>query len=578
MSTSLLLLLLLSPALSCATRSPRLAVRLVEGADADLTAEQLGMINLGPVGELPGVYVFSLRDGDGGDEPGEEASGRKRGANDASSRAILHERVLWAEEQVPKARLPRGLRADGGYWHADPLYGAQWHLLGGDGASPHMNVPAAWRAGYDGSGVRAAVVDDGLQGWHPDLAPNYDRRGSHDYDDGAASPEPAPGDRHGTAVAGLLAAADDGAYCGVGVAFRANVSGVRLTARSVTDAEEAAALSHGFRAGNDVYSCSWGPRDDGATLDAPGPLATAAMLIAASEGRGGLGSVYVWAAGNGHARGDSCAYDGYAASRLTISVAAVTRGGRRAAYSERCAANFVSAHSSGGGRWLTTTDLAGAGGASPLDCRSDFGGTSAAAPLAAGVVALMLQANSALTGRDVQHVLAVTSTVVDAGAASWRRNSAGVWHSDEYGFGLVNAGLAAATAASWAGVPPQRVASNGAASAGRAIPDGGAWIEESARFAGADGELVVEWAEVELTASHPRRGDIELRLVSPAGTEATLAPPRPYDAGRDYDGWTFSACGFWGERAEGVWRLLARDRVAGDAGELRSWSLTLYGY
>ena len=76
---------------------------------------------------------------------------------------------------------------------------------------------------------------------------------------------------------------------------------------------------------------------------------------------------------------------------------------------------------------------------------SDMSGTSSAAPIVSGVIALMLQANPRLGWRDVQDVLVRSSTKVDSTDTSWATNAAGLSHSYKYGFGRVDA-LAAVTA------------------------------------------------------------------------------------------------------------------------------------
>ena len=71
-----------------------------------------------------------------------------------------------------------------------------------------------------------------------------------------------------------------------------------------------------------------------------------------------------------------------------------------------------------------------------------MGGTSAAAPLVSGVIALRLEANPNLTMRDVEHILAKTAQRNDPngtdteGKPKWMQNKAGLWVSYEYGFGL----------------------------------------------------------------------------------------------------------------------------------------------
>lgn len=52
----------------------------------------------------------------------------------------------------------------------------------------------------------------------------------------------------------------------------------------------------------DIYSASWGPEDDGKTFDGPGPLAREAFYHGTKLGRGGKGSIFVWASGNGGSR------------------------------------------------------------------------------------------------------------------------------------------------------------------------------------------------------------------------------------------------------------------------------------
>ena len=70
--------------------------------------------------------------------------------------------------------------------------------------------------------------------------------------------------------------------------------------------------------------------------------------MAVEKGRGGRGSIYVWAGGNGKEKGDNANYDGYANSPLTISVGAFTKSGKKAGYSEEGACILISAPSSGG--------------------------------------------------------------------------------------------------------------------------------------------------------------------------------------------------------------------------------------
>ena len=162
--------------------------------------------------------------------------------------------------------------------------------------------------------------------------------------------------------------------------------GVRMLDGEVNDLVEASALSLNPQY-IDIYSSSWGPNDDGATVDGPRELAQRAFLNGTLAGRNGLGSIYVWAAGNGGRYEDSCNCDGYALSPLTISVGSASERDERPWYLEQCSSTLVSTYSSGGvmERQIISTDLHGT-------CTSRHTGTSASAPLAAGILALALEA------------------------------------------------------------------------------------------------------------------------------------------------------------------------------------------
>ena len=105
------------------------------------------------------------------------------------------------------------------------------------------------------------------------------------------------------------------------------------------------------------------------------------------QGRGGKGNIYVWAAGNGGDRHDSCAADGFVNSIYTIAVGSADQDGRQAYYDEDCPAKMavMFSHNSKEGGQVYTTTLSD-------KCTDDFTGTSASAPLVSGVIALVLQA------------------------------------------------------------------------------------------------------------------------------------------------------------------------------------------
>ena len=80
---------------------------------------------------------------------------------------------------------------------------------------------------------------------HPDIVENYDPLASTDINDHDSDPTPQNnGDnKHGTRCAGEVAAAAGNQHCGVGVAFKAKIGGVRMLDGAVSDSVEAASLS-----------------------------------------------------------------------------------------------------------------------------------------------------------------------------------------------------------------------------------------------------------------------------------------------------------------------------------------------
>ena len=109
----------------------------------------------------------------------------------------------------------------------------------------------------------------------------------------------------------------------------------------------------------DIYSASWGPDDDGRTVDGPAKLAIEAFYKGATEGRGGKGNIFVWASGNGGRYDDNCNCDGYTNSIYTVSISSTSEKEDIPWYSEQCVSTIASTYSSGTSedRQILTTDL-----------------------------------------------------------------------------------------------------------------------------------------------------------------------------------------------------------------------------
>lgn len=282
--------------------------------------------------------------------------------------------------------------------------------------------------------------------------------------------------------------------------------------------------------------------------------------------------MYVWAAGNGRGAGDNVNYDGYASRREVIAVGALDGNDRYAGYSEPGAAMLVAAPADG----VVTTDRMGAPGYSSTDCHSAFNGTSAAAPVVSGVIALMLQANPGLTWRDVQHILVKTAVQNDPGDAGWTVNGAGLNVNHDYGFGRVNAALAVQLAQSWTNVAAETAASSGLQVVGELIPDNDP--AGLTRTVNITQDVTVEHVEVAFHAPlHSAPGQLEVTLTSPSGTVSRLALARSNNSGGRYSNWVFQTVRSWDESSVGNWTLNVADRTAGTMGTWENFSITVYG-
>jgi subtilisin family serine protease len=460
----------------------------------------------------------------------------------------------------------------------DPYFRDQWHL---------QELAPAWDT-VRGRNVVIGIVDDGLQGSHPDLSQNFRADLSRDFVDGDnnVDPELIDEDTHGTAVAGVAAARGDNGIGVTGAAPLAQLAGLRILSNSTSpetgDAEEAAALSY-RRDDIDIYNNSWGGNDG--YLEGPGPLTLAAIQSGATSGRGGLGNIFVWAAGNGLEYEDDTNYDGYANSRHGIAVSAIDNAGRQSWYSEPGAPILVAASSAGDTIDILTTDITGGGGDNyvsggsdddsfpNLDYTNTFGGTSSSAPLVSGIIALMLEANPALTLRDVQHILVNTARQNHSSDSDWRTNGAGFLVNHKYGFGAIDAPAAVNLARSWPRVGPQNSGGTGVLLVNEQLRDDNpVGVTDTVNITTELGSI--EWVEVVVTTNHPYAGDLEIVLTSPSGTRSVLA--ESHGDSTDYDHWTFTTARHWGESTSGAWSLRVADDAAEDVGTWVSWQLSFY--
>lgn len=457
----------------------------------------------------------------------------------------------------------------------DPLFPMQWQLH----PSSPWNVQAVpvWPE-YTGRGVSVLVVDDGFQVDHPDLAANIV---SH-VDLETLVPDGRPrseDDNHGTSVAGLIAAPINGLGV-VGVAPEAALALARLPFPKDEEDASMAPTNRAFALAKDYdvmnNSWGWGPLDDSWSF-ADFRESYANLETAVREGRGGLGAIIVFSAGNEDPDEPvmfNSNLKNFQNHPSTIAVANLAADG--SIYSGQGSslpgANVLVAAP---GEGTVTTDRLPPDGYNPDDSYTDFGGTSAAAPVLSGVVALMLEANPLLGYRDVQEILAYSARetpfmqVRTNGAENW--NMGGLSFSDFFGFGVVDALAAIRLAETW---HKQSAMHNLLAWGGTltGLTDRGLDQSLSYAFNVADSftlEHVVLAAAIEDVSLEHLRID----LTSPSGTRSTLIK----DAFVPTQGleFAFSSVQFLGEDPYGRWTLDITN--TGPAGLIHEISFTALG-
>ena len=493
----------------------------------------------------------------------------------------------------------------------DPLYPHQRHLAELNG------LETAW-GDYTGAGVIVGVYDVSVDFHHQDLA-GKEITGLFPLFRGERyAIDPDPNLTHGTGVAGLIAASADGEGA-VGVAFDASLVSVGLQEWWQNQKTPLAKALFETLQHVDVSNNSWGGVPDYLLGDPvkSNPLIATAYEEAAESGRYGLGTILVKAAGNETSTAQA---EYYNTLREFILVGATSHAGVVLSYSNRGANLLVTAPVGMGVKtgtittnnthdvdWgdpygLTNRQLPGVGDL--VDDPTDymfFDGTSAAAPMVSGVVALMLEANPDLGWRDVQEILSLSARQTGRDLESpnerfaWQTNGDTHWNgggrhiSNDYGYGEVDPLAALRMAEVWSlfddpatSTNEEQVTSDPTPAVVHDVPGDGTALELSTRIEAEDG-FDIETVEVTVHIQADRIHDLQLTLVSPDGTEIALTDTERsiYTAGniaRDGLSWTFLVQHLRGEDATGGWTLRAQDTLDNDKSiQLSGLSITAHG-
>ena len=537
----------------------------------------------------------------------------------------------------------------------DPLAQYAWHLdntgqnsfsTGNGIAGEDISLAEAIEEGFTGEGVRIAISDSGADILHEDLTGN-ELTGEHrNYVNlnpanwHGANPSLTSSD-HGTAVAGLAAAEGWNGKGSRGVAPDANFAAFVFitTYPSSVDTESYLTRLVDQTSGNfDIFNYSYG-YGQCAYLEAD-ELILEAFEEGTTSLRSGKGAIYIQSSGNSYVDylenclgvavpgtfiGNTNHSDDLAFAEKII-VGAVNANGEKSSYSTPGSGIWVSSPGGESGRTapgMITTDITGCnhgysytnyaynsfnrgGTSSNSKCSytSYMNGTSSAAPVLSGVVALMLQANPALSWRDVKHILALTADEIDYSLFDelyhptggdffghtydwkWVRNAAGIDFSNWYGFGRVNA-LSAVLMANTYSFPLGAYEKTSAPSSGEWYYDSG---EISLPIPDADANGVssnlevrhnffIESVQIQFSTDHTNPSDLGIILISPSGTESRLIHinSNTYEVSM-HENKLLLTNAFYGEESAGTWTLKVVDANDEAEGNITNWKIRINGH
>ncbi|MEO8765525.1 MAG: S8 family serine peptidase [Ginsengibacter sp.] len=366
----------------------------------------------------------------------------------------------------------------------DPYFGFQWNLHNtgqviNDGhtgtAGADIHAPEAWPISMGSSSVVVAVLDEGLTSNHSDL-PNTRqvRLNGSNFSTAVPGNDPsAVGDgNHGNACSGIIAASRDNAEGIAGIAPNCKIMPVKILNPSGSNASIANAITFAKSNGAHILSNSWGYGSSDPNLV---PAIVTAIQDAVTTGRGGLGCVVVFSAGN--TADQAASNTGFVAFPGNVNIAGVITVGASDRYDHQSNYSPTSNTASpdnqvvdivapshkaypcqlaGETFEIWSMDIPGTAGYNSWH-ESDvclnppavgsflpsagtnfqsytgrMGGTSAACPEVAGAAALLLSINPGLTQQQVFNLL--TQNADKVGGYSY--NSSGF--SNQLGFGRLN--------------------------------------------------------------------------------------------------------------------------------------------
>jgi subtilisin-like proprotein convertase family protein len=443
-----------------------------------------------------------------------------------------------------------------------------------------------------GDNIIIQIVDEGIYAKHEDLYKNIDIKHSYDGLKASSISKPLSIHNHGTKIAGVIAAR---AFNGKGV--RGIIPFAKIASSDW--------LLHGtYDILDKIWYSGYGANDIAVSNNSWGfdfntdTIFEEYMQKGSNELRDGKGRLYVFPSGNRRIDNGNANLEYLLNNRFAIVVSSINYNNKITSYSSK-GSNILTCAYSGESKDTTptiaTTTIpytSSNSGSNQTTWHNDisrsytydFDGTSASAPMVSASLGLVLEACPSLTWRDIRYLIATTSKKIDITNSSWVTNSAGLSHSIDYGFGLINpSAMIDRCQNNYQNLPKvKKIEIN------REIlmP-----ISDDNRVNSFELNIIrnikIEWVELIININHQYASDIKIDLISPSNTKTNLIDINNI-SGNTYKysttanwmngGFRFSSAAFIEENSKGRWRIDVYDTVKGDKGNIKGATLIIYGH
>ena len=432
----------------------------------------------------------------------------------------------------------------------DPMLNLSFPLnnngIFGSARGEDINILSAWNNGFDGSNLTISIVGGGCYVNNDELKNRQISSLHYNIDDGTTNVEPSTesDDQNYTSLAAMAVAKGNNSFCSVGAAYKSSF--FYLKTERIDDDEVLVSAITKYDENADIKYFSFVPRCS-SDSKCPPPVHHYEVEKAIAESN----AIIVTPAGADAMRGGDANLFTISKSPFTITVADTTASGTRAFWSNRGSSILANAPAGGSLSYYNTQKYFPSSISMGKDqCLTENSGVviGSGAAFAAGVLALMKQANSRITSRDAQAIIILSSTINDPYSLSWVLNGAGFNYSDIYGFGRINANLAIEISKKWENLPQQETEQIVFQSI-ELLEARSGFSKLSSQY---NGNLhFIECVELEFECENPSM--LTIFITSPMGTTHKIATP--YIPKEKQSQSYYVAKGFFAEDPTGNWNL-----------------------